>query len=338
MLRSRLQSKGLPAPAAATIWRILTRAGLVTGQPRKRPRSSYLRFEADLPNECWQSDFTHWPLADGTDTEILTWLDHYFRSLLSLTAHTAVTGGDVLATFRAAIDAYGIPATTLTDNGLVFTTGFVHGPNIFERELVTLGIIQKNGRPNHPQTQGKVERFQQTLKKWLRAQPPAPALPDLQTQLDTFTAVYNHQRPHRALGNTTPAGAYTARAKATPTGSSGHWRIRHDKVSNGRVTLRHASRLHHIGLGTEHNGTTVRILVHDLHVTVINTDTGEIIRDLHLDPSRDYQPLGRPPGPPKKKPPTRRPQKRPPNVNKVARHRLTMSRDFTGRARRDSNP
>ena len=302
MLRSRLQSEGLPAPAAATIWRILTRAGLVTAQPRKRPRSSYLRFEADLPNECWQSDFTHWPLADGTDTEILTWLDHYFRSLLSLTAHTAVTGGDVLATFRAAIDAYGIPATTLTDNGLVFTTGFVHGPNIFERELVTLGIIQKNGRPNHPQTQGKVERFQQTLKKWLRAQPPAPALPDLQTQLDTFTAVYNHQRPHRALGNTTPAGAYTARAKATPTGSSGHWRIRHDKVSNGRVTLRHASRLHHIGLGTEHNGTTVRILVHDLYITVINTDTGEIIRDLHLDPSRDYQPLGRPPGPPKGSP------------------------------------
>ena len=203
----------------------------------------------------------------------------------------------MLSTFRAAIDAHGIPATTLTDNGLVFTTRFVHGPNSFERELVALGITQKNGRPNHPQTQGKVERFQQTLKKWLRAQPLAPALPDLQTQLDTFTEVYNHQRPHRALGNRTPALAYTARAKATPAGRSGHWRIRHDKVSNGRVTLRHASRLHHIGLGTEHNNKPVRILVHDLHVTVIDADTGEIIRDLHLDPARDYQPLGRPPGP-----------------------------------------
>lgn len=301
-IAAHLHREGLRAPAASTIWRILTRAGLVTAQPRKRPRSSYLRFEADLPNECWQADFTHWALADGTDTEILSWLDDHSRYALSLTAHYAVTGPDVLASFRAAIDAHGIPAATLTDNGLVFTTRFVHGPNSFEHELATLGITQKNGRPSHPQTQGKVERFQQTLKKWLRAQPRATSLDALQAQLDTFAEIYNQQRPHRSLHAQTPAAAYTARAKASPTGSSGHWRIRHDKVSNGRVTLRHASRLHHIGLGTEHNNKPVRILVHDLHVTVINADTGEIIRDLHLDPTRDYQPLGRPPGPPKGSP------------------------------------
>jgi transposase InsO family protein len=302
-LHAHLLSSGLPAPSVTTIWRILTRAGLVTPEPRKRPKRSYLRFEADLPNECWQSDFTHWALADGTDTEILTWLDDHARYALSLTAHTPVTGQDVVTTFRAAVDAHGIPASTLTDNGLVFTTRFLHGPNNFERELVILGIEQKNGRPNHPQTQGKVERFQQTLKKWLRAQPPAATRHELQSQLEVFREVYNHQRPHRSLAGRTPAQVYTARAKATPTARDGHWRIRHDKVDKtGRVTLRNGGRLHHIGLGYEHNATTVRILVHDLHITVINADTGEIIRDLTLDPTRDYQPLGRPPGPPKGSP------------------------------------
>jgi len=299
-IATHLQHQGLTVPSVATIWRILTRAGLVTPEPRKRPKRSYIRFEADLPNECWQSDFTHWPLADGTDTEILSWLDDHSRYAISVTAHRVVTGPIVLDAFRAAIETHGMPASTLTDNGLVFTTRFRQGPNSFERELVILGVTQKNGRPNHPQTQGKVERFQQTLKKWLRAQPAAPTLRDLQTQLDVFANYYNTIRPHRSLAGRTPADAYTARAKATPTGRDGHWRIRHDKVDKtGRVTLRHASKLHHIGLGYEHIDTTVRILVHDLHITVINADTGEIIRDLTLDPTRDYQPLGRPPGPPK---------------------------------------
>ena len=74
-LHAHLQDSGLQVPSVTTIWRILTREGLVAPEPRKRPKRSYLRFQADLPNECWQSDFTHWPLADGTDTEILTWLD-----------------------------------------------------------------------------------------------------------------------------------------------------------------------------------------------------------------------------------------------------------------------
>ena len=298
-LHAHLQRQGPPVPSVTTIWRILTRQGLVTAEPRKRPKRSYLRFEADLPNECWQSDFTHWPLADGTDVEILTFLDDHSRYALSCTVHAPVTGDIVVAAFRAAIDAHGIPASTLTDNGLVFTTRFLHGPNNFERELVILGIAQKNGRPNHPQTQGKVERFQQTLKRWLRAQPPADTLTDLQAQLDQFADYYNHQRPHRSLANRTPAEVYAARAKATPTGSDGHWRIRHDKVTSGRVTLRHGGRLHHIGLGYEHNGVVVRILVHDLHITVIHAQTGEILRDLDLDPTRDYQPLGRKPGPAK---------------------------------------
>ena len=302
-IASHLSAQGHQPPSVTTIWRILTRAGAITPEPRKRPKRSYIRFQADLPNECWQADFTHWPLADGTDTEILCFLDDHSRYAISLTAHRVVTSPIVLSVFRAAIDTHGIPATTLTDNGLVFTARFRGGHNSFERELAIHGITQKNGRPNHPQTQGKVERFQQTLKKWLRAQPGAPTLNALQGQLDDFTTTYNTTRPHRALDGRTPAHAYNARAKATPTGRDGHWRIRHDKVdATGAVSLRYASRLHHIGLGAAHAGTPVRLLIHDLHITVINTDTGEILRDLTLDPTRDYQPRGVKPGPPKGSP------------------------------------
>jgi transposase InsO family protein len=88
--------------SAATVSRYLSRAGLVTPEPRKRPKSSYLRFEAEQPNECWQVDFTHYPLADGTGTEVLTWLDDHSRYALSVTAHRRVTGPIVLAAFRAA--------------------------------------------------------------------------------------------------------------------------------------------------------------------------------------------------------------------------------------------
>ena len=296
----------------ATISRYLARAGLVTPEPRKRPKSSYLRFEAEQPNECWQSDFTHYPLADGTGTEVLTWLDDHSRLALSVTAHQRVTGPIVLAAFRAAVAAYGAPASTLTDNGMVFTTRFSGGRggrNGLETELRRLGITQKNGKPNHPQTQGKVERFQQTAKKWLRAQHPQPAaIAQLQALLDAFTAAYNTERPHRSLPQqATPATAYNARPKAVPGDRSAdaHDRVRRDKISKaGNVSLRTGGRLHHIGVGRTYAGTHVLLLVQDLDIRVLNAATGELLRELTLDPTRDYQPTGQPPGPKPKTPRT----------------------------------
>ena len=197
-LQGHLAQQGLPVPSTSTIRRILHHHGLITPQPRKRPRSSYHRFAAEQPNECWQSDFTHWTLADGTAVEILNWLDDHSRYLLSTTAYRRVTGPDVVATFTANITRYGLPAATLTDNGAVYTSRFTHGHNDFERLIATLGITQKNGRPNHPQTQGKIERFHQTLKRWLAARPRPATLAELQALLDTFAAVYNIRRTHRA--------------------------------------------------------------------------------------------------------------------------------------------
>lgn len=292
----------------ATVSRILTRHGLVTPDPAKRPRSSFLRFEADQPNETWQSDFTHYRLAGGHDVEILSWLDDHSRYALSVTAHHRVTGPIVLATFRAAVDRFGCPASTLTDNGMVFTTrlsGGKGGRNGLEHELRRLGVIQKNSRPNHPTTCGKVERFQQTLKKWLRAQPAQPStLTELQALIDVFVKIYNQQRPHRSLPHrATPATAYTARPKAGPGDRSTdtHARLRTDRVDvSGKVTLRYGGTLYSIGIGRTHARTRVLLLVEDLDIRIIDAATGELLRELVLDPTKRYQGTGRPPGSPPK--------------------------------------
>lgn len=189
-----LEREGLKPPAPATIRRILHHAGLITPQPRKRPRSSYTRFEMAQPNEMWQSDFIHWRLRDGTDVEVLNWLDDHSRYLLSCTAHQPVTGDDVVAVFLGLIEEYDAPASTLTDNGSVYTSRFTGGRNAFEYVLPILGVRQKNGAPGHPQTQGKTERFHQTLQRWLRARPAPRTLAELQQQLDEFRDHYNERR------------------------------------------------------------------------------------------------------------------------------------------------
>jgi transposase InsO family protein len=169
----------------ATIWRTLNRAGLIIPEPKKKPKSAYICFAAEQPNEMWQVDFTHYRLTrhDGTpgaDVEILCFIDDHSRYALSVTCHQPVTGPVVVAVFQQAVADQGIPASVLSDNGMVFTTRFAGGRagrdtlNGFSAELRHLKVAQKHSRPNHPTTCGKVERFQQTLKKWLKAQPQQP--------------------------------------------------------------------------------------------------------------------------------------------------------------------
>ena len=290
-LQTHLTRQHLPVPSTSTIRRILHHHGLIDPQPRKRPKSSYIRFAAEQPNECWQSDFTHWALADGTDTEVLNWLDDHSRYLLSCTAYRRVTGPDVVASFTATAQHHGLPQSTLTDNGTVYTARFTHGHNDFERLIASLGITQKNGHPNHPQTQGKIERFHQTLKRWLRARPRPATIADLQTLLDTFATVYNTQREHRALPPaTTPHQAYTARPKAHPAGqTSTHLRLRNDTVDQfGKLTLRYGGRTHHLGIGITHAHTPVLILDTAHTVTVISKTGYHVLSSLHVDPDKNY--------------------------------------------------
>jgi hypothetical protein len=176
------------------------------------------------------------------------------------------------------------------------------GRNGLEQELHRLGVRQKNSRPSHPTTCGKVERFQQTLKKWLRAQPAQPATTgQLQTLIDVFTDDYNHRRPHRSLlQHATPATTYQSRPKASPGahGTETHERLRRDRIDKaGKITLRYQGRLYSIGVGRTHTRTHVLVLVQDRDIRIINAATGELLRALVLDPSQRYQPTGRPPGP-----------------------------------------
>jgi len=311
-LRRSLQSRGLDAGAdtihshlssagiqvsRSSIWRILKRAGHVEPQPQKRPRSSYIRFAADRPNQMWQSDFTHWQMIDGTECEIIGWLDDHSRYLLHLSAHHRVTGKTVTDTFTAAASGYGYPTSTLTDNGMVYTTRYSGGAggrgtgNAFETLLALEGITQKNGRPYKPTTQGKIERFWQTLKKYLTAHP-THTLTETQDVLDIFRGYYNTERPHRAVGRKTPTYAYTLIPKATPTPTDDPdlWRVRYDTVDTaGKISLRWGNRLLHLGIGRAHARTDVIALIHNTDATVMTSD-GTILGEYNINPNQGYQP------------------------------------------------
>ena len=328
-IAARLERGGVRPPANSTIHRILKDAGLVRPEPAKRPRSSYTRFEASLPNETWQSDFTHWPLADGTDALIVSWLDDHSRFLLYSRAYAAVTTEVIEGSFRQACAEHGIPASTLTDNGLVYTTRLRSAePGPFERLLALMGVRRKNGSPYHPQTQGKIERWHRTLKQWLAARPLARDLDELNRQLDEFRREYNEERPHRALNRHTPREAWEAKGKAGPdpeiaareqarreaerdaAGGKARRRgpggaaervepvraditvpaTRHRVDPRGCVTRRGiAGGRRTVNVGRQNAGRTVELEVDHGVVTVIDPDTGEVLAHQILDTTRDYQ-------------------------------------------------
>lgn len=293
-------------PSISTIWRILKRRGLIVAEPHKRPKSSWKRFESALPNECWQSDVTMYGLKDGSAVEIINYLDDFSRVVVASRVVETTTTQLVLSTFRKAGQMWGFPQEVLTDNGRVYTTHLAGGCNAMQMELYRRGIKFKHSRPNHPTTCGKVERFHQTLKNFLDKQPRAASMDELQKQVDRFVAYYNQVRPHRAKGRMTPLTAFSSRAKAGPIGPKldigPEVRVRNDRVDKeGKVTLRHNGKMHHIGVGRDHKGKRVVILMSALDLRVLTQD-GELLRRLTFDPNKDYQPTGRPPGPPKGRP------------------------------------
>ena len=250
-----LSASLVEVPSVATIWRILKRNGLITPQPHKRPKSSFIRFEAKLPNETWQVDSTPWQLADGSPVEILNFLDDHSRLAVASNSFLTVKAHDVVQAFHSASKTFGLPASLLSDNGAIFTGKSRRGKVLLELELERLGIVFKHSTPYHPQTCGKVERFHQTVKRFLRKQPPARSLAELQFQLDAFRDYYNGKRPHRALRRQTPLAVFNALIKAKPAlqpAPTDH-RVRRDKIDSfGKVTLRYLGRLRHIPVGTAH--------------------------------------------------------------------------------------
>jgi transposase InsO family protein len=292
-IHTHLEREGLSAPSISTIQRILTRRGFVTPAPKKRPKSSFTRFVAELPNECWQSDMTHWHLEDGTGVEILTFLDDHSRLALAVRVYPTVTVEHVRRLFSRTCAAFGTPASVLTDNGAIYNAAARGGRTGFESDLITSGVLYKHSRPYHPQTCGKVERWHRTLKGFL-AKRPASTLGELQLVLDDTVRYYNEVRPHRGIDRKTPHSVYHARAKAQPNTliNLPHWRIRSDTVDvRGHVCLRYLGRQRHFNVGWKYRGQPIRFYVLDDVVTFV-TEDGELIGETKIDPNRDYQPKG----------------------------------------------
>ena len=282
-------------PSVATIHRVLVRRGMVVPQPHKRPRSSWRRFCWPRPNDAWQIDATCWALADGREVWIMDLLDDHSRLLLAARVAEGPTAKAAWEAFAHAVADWGIPARAMSDNGLCFT-GRLHGRDVdFERQLRQMGVQHLPSRPSHPQTCGKLERSHQTTKKWLRTQPPAGDESQLQDQLDRWRAFYNHDRPHRALAGATPYERWTASQPARPgepipgpTRASLHTISSAGHIGWGR---------YNIAVGSQLAGHTVLVVARDHDLTIYGQPG--LLRRLTIDPSRRYQPSGKPPGPPK---------------------------------------
>lgn len=283
----------VPLPGVATIHRVLVRRGLISPQPQKRPKASYLRFEWPRPNDAWQIDATSWVLADGQQVWVMDLIDDHSRLVPMALACSSPTGGAAWEAFTGGASRYGLPAHVMSDNGICFTARFTSGgENDFERDLKTLGIRHILSTPGHPQTCGKLERFHQTLKLWLAKQPAATTLDQLQTQLDTFTGYYNHTRPHRALAGAAPLQRWQAipPAQPGPPIPTDPRASLHQVDHSGICTWRN----YQIGIGQDHQHQTVLIIARQNQLTVFG-HTG-LIRILTIDTTRRYQPTGRPRG------------------------------------------
>lgn len=276
-------------PSTATVYRILRARGFITPEPRKAPKRSRRRFTVERANESWQLDDTTWNLADGTEVKILNVIDDHSRLLVASTAMTTCTGAAALDTVAAAAVTLGWPERFQSDNASTFR-------HVLAGALRPLGVAAAHSRPNHPQTNGKVERFHQTEQKWLAAQEPAETLDGLQELLDCYRHHYNHHRRHRGIDRRVPAQVWTDAPKAGPADRpiQPPSTIHHTQVINGTVSVpRYA-----ISIGAIHNGHAALTVITGLacHVFI----DGRLTRQLTLDPTRRVQPLHPRPGRPAK--------------------------------------
>lgn len=296
----QMAREGWPqVPSVAAAHRALVRRGQVVPQPHKRPRSATRRFRWPFPNDAWQIDATRWVLSDGGEVWIMDCLDDHSRLVPAAVAWAGPTTQAAWDTLCVGAESWGLPARVLSDNGTCFTgrlQGGGGGQVLFEENLAAAGIRHICSTPGHPQTCGKLERFHQTLKQWLKARPLAASITELQTQLDEFLDYYNTQRPHRALQGATPTEAWQAAPASRPgdpISARPDARL-HVVESHGRITVGR----YVIGIGTHLAGHELLVIHNGLDVTIIGH--GRIIRRFRIDPDRRYQPSGRPPGPPPK--------------------------------------
>lgn len=276
-------------PSRATIWRILTRHGVIVPQPRKRPKSATKRFCFSRPNECWQSDWTQWSLADGSPVAIAGSIDDHSRYLPALAAAAgAGTTELVWSVMLSGINECGIPAMSLADNGLMYTGRSRAFESAFEVNLRALGTRTINSAPYHPQTCGKIERFWQTLKKWLRVRPVSKTIDELNALLEQFRDFYNHHRPHRALRGATPAEAFAATTAARPADRPLPAPVFVSRHTVGEISGKLHVAPYRVAVGMRWAGHLCDVVRQGDHIAIFSGPT--LVRALVADPTREYQP------------------------------------------------
>ena len=217
-VHEKMRSLGLkPVPSVASLARIFRSVGVARLEPRKKPRASYRRFVYPAPNACWQLDATEYVLTGGRKCVIFQLIDDHSR--LAVASHVAwgETSEAAVAVVRKGITACGVPQRLLSDNGSALNPSRRGVLGQLVAYLRSLGVEPITGKPYKPTTQGKNERFHQTLFRFLDKQPLADTLEQLQGYVDAFDEIYNTDRPHQALpGRITPAQAWKATPAAEP--------------------------------------------------------------------------------------------------------------------------
>lgn len=217
-VHDKMKSMGLDVvPSVASLARIFRQAGVARAEPKKKPRSAWRRFVYPAPNACWQLDATEYVLTGGRKCVIFQLIDDHSRYAVASHVATGETAQAAIVVFDKAVAAHGVPQRLLSDNGIALNPSRRGHLGQLVWHVSSLGVEAITGKPYKPTTQGKNERFHQTLFRYLDKQPLADTLAQLQAQVDAFDHIYNTQRPHQGLpGRVTPQQAWEATQKAEP--------------------------------------------------------------------------------------------------------------------------
>lgn len=195
-VHDKMRSMGLEVvPSVASLARIFRQAGVARAEPKKKPRSAWRRFVYPAPNACWQLDATEYVLSGGDKCVIFQLIDDHSRYAVASHVASSETARAAIAVFDKAVAAHGVPQRLLSDNGLALNPSRRGFLGQLVEHVTSLGTEAITGKPYKPTTQGKNERFHQTLFRYLDKQPLADSLDDLQAQVDAFDRIYNTQRP-----------------------------------------------------------------------------------------------------------------------------------------------
>lgn len=324
-VHDKMHAMGLEVvPSVASLARIFRQAGVARLEPKKKPRSAWRRFVYPAPNACWQLDATEYVLTGGRKCVILQLIDDHSRYAVASHVASSETAEAAISVFDKAVAAHGVPQRLLSDNGVALNPSRRGSLGQFVVHVTGLGVKPITGKPYKPSTQGKNERFHQTLFRYLDKQPLASSLAELQTQVDAFDHIYNTERPHQGLpGRVTPQTAWEATEKAeaprpkpdppffvpapakqprpapAPSDLPAGTRVK-TLASNGAFTLAGV----HYMVGGQYGFQQVMVITDGDKITVADLDGEILVEHTRPAPGVRYVGNGRPRGPRPKPPET----------------------------------